>query len=237
MAQRGLLSDPGRPGQDRDPLSESRGGGVAADPASRLDRGAAECTAGARAERRRLAGQWDGCGIRFRYGGTVQNGLSFHALCGEERPAARPADDVGRGGERGDPVSELARLDPHRQGGVPARRGSRSLWRRAGDDPRGRSPVASLRSRDSAMRYSIFSLLRQAFAGHRGWEPAWRDATPKPAYDVIIVGGGGHGLATAHYLAKVHGITEVAVLEKGWIGLGNAGRNTTIIRSNYLLAG
>src|SRR5579872_6278434 len=87
------------------------------------------------------------------------------------------------------------------------------------------------------MRYSIFSLLRQALAGHRGWEPAWRDAQPKPSYEVIIIGGGGHGLATAHYLAKTHGITDVAVLEKGWIGLGNAGRNTTIIRSNYLLAG
>ncbi|MGA8093213.1 MAG: sarcosine oxidase subunit beta family protein [Steroidobacteraceae bacterium] len=87
------------------------------------------------------------------------------------------------------------------------------------------------------MRYSIFSLLRQAAAGHRGWEPAWRDASPKPAYEMIIIGGGGHGLATAHYLAKMHGVTDVAVLEKGWIGLGNAGRNTTIIRSNYLLAG
>lgn len=87
------------------------------------------------------------------------------------------------------------------------------------------------------MRYSIFSLLRQALSGHRGWRPAWRDATPKPSYDVIVVGGGGHGLATAHYLAKVHGLTNVAVLEKGWIGSGNAGRNTTIIRSNYLLPG
>jgi len=87
------------------------------------------------------------------------------------------------------------------------------------------------------MRYSIFSLMRQALSGHRGWGPAWRDATPKPSYDVIVVGGGGHGLATAHYLAKVHGLTKVAVLEKGWIGSGNAGRNTTIIRSNYLLAG
>src|SRR5579872_6659604 len=87
------------------------------------------------------------------------------------------------------------------------------------------------------MRYSIFSLLRQALAGHRGWEPAWRDAQPKPSYEVIIIGGGGHGLATAHYLAKTHGITDVAVLEKSWIGSGNAGRNTTIIRSNYLLAG
>jgi sarcosine oxidase subunit beta len=87
------------------------------------------------------------------------------------------------------------------------------------------------------MRYSIFSLMRAALSGHRGWGPAWRDAQPKPAYDVIIVGGGGHGLATAHYLAKVHGITRVAVLEKGWIGSGNVGRNTTIIRSNYLLPG
>jgi methylglutamate dehydrogenase subunit A len=79
--------------------------------------------------------------------------------------------------------------------------------------------------------------MRQALSGHRNWGPAWRDADPKPAYDVIIIGGGGHGLATAHYLAKVHGITNVAVVEKGWIGSGNAGRNTTIIRSNYLLPG
>src|ERR1700677_25633 len=87
------------------------------------------------------------------------------------------------------------------------------------------------------MRYSIFNLVRQAFTHHRGWSPAWRDAAPKPAYDIVIVGGGGHGLATAHYLAKVHGLSNVAVVEKGWIGSGNAGRNTTIIRSNYLLPG
>jgi len=87
------------------------------------------------------------------------------------------------------------------------------------------------------MRYSIFNLMRQALSGHRNWTPAWRDAAPQSAYDVVIIGGGGHGLATAHYLAKVHGITRVAVLEKGWIGSGNAGRNTTIIRSNYLLPG
>jgi heterotetrameric sarcosine oxidase beta subunit len=87
------------------------------------------------------------------------------------------------------------------------------------------------------MRYSIFSLLRQALQGHRGWTPAWRDPDPKDAYDVIVVGGGGHGLATAYYLSKQHGITNVAVLEKGYIGSGNAGRNTTIIRSNYLLPG
>src|SRR5258706_1774776 len=65
------------------------------------------------------------------------------------------------------------------------------------------------------------------------WQGVWRDATPKPAYDIVIVGGGGHGLATAYYLAKVQGLTNIAVLEKGWIGSGNAGRNTTIIRSNY----
>jgi methylglutamate dehydrogenase subunit A len=87
------------------------------------------------------------------------------------------------------------------------------------------------------MRYSIFNLARHALSGHRGWTPAWRDAAPKAAYDVIVIGGGGHGLATAYYLAKEHGVTNVAVLEKGYIGSGNAGRNTTIIRSNYLLPG
>jgi len=87
------------------------------------------------------------------------------------------------------------------------------------------------------MRYSIFSLAANAFSGHKLWKPAWRDAAPRESYDVIIVGGGRHGLATAYYLAKEHGITNVAVLEKGWIGGGNVGRNTTIIRSNYLLPG
>lgn len=87
------------------------------------------------------------------------------------------------------------------------------------------------------MHYSWLSILKNGFTGQKGWTPAWRDAAPKPAYDVIIVGGGGHGLATAYYLAKVHGITNVAVIEKEYIGSGNAGRNTTIIRSNYLLPG
>ena len=85
------------------------------------------------------------------------------------------------------------------------------------------------------MRYSLYSLAKQALNGHRGWPSAWRAAVPKPHYDAIIVGGGGHGLATAYYLAKNHGITNIAVVEKGWIGGGNVGRNTTIVRSNYML--
>src|SRR6516165_2803469 len=83
-------------------------------------------------------------------------------------------------------------------------------------------------------RYSGFSLLGQSLANHQGWAAQWRSPEPKPAYDVVIIGGGGHGLATAYYLAKLHRITNVAVLEKGWLGGGNTGRNTTIIRSNYL---
>ncbi len=87
------------------------------------------------------------------------------------------------------------------------------------------------------MKYSVFSLLKNTLSGHKNWQPAWREPEPKKQYDVIIVGGGGHGLATAYYLARQHGITNVAVLEKGYLGSGNIGRNTTIIRSNYLLPG
>ena len=83
-------------------------------------------------------------------------------------------------------------------------------------------------------RFSAMSLIAKALNGHKDWPEQWPDAAPKPAYDAIIVGGGGHGLGAAYYLAKKYGITKVAVLEKGWIGGGNTGRNTTIIRSNYL---
>jgi sarcosine oxidase subunit beta len=85
------------------------------------------------------------------------------------------------------------------------------------------------------MRYSIFSLARNAASRHENWPLAWRSPEPKPSYDAIVVGGGGHGLATAYYLAREHGISNVAVLEKGWLGGGNTGRNTTIVRSNYHL--
>ncbi|PZU46866.1 MAG: sarcosine oxidase subunit beta [Sphingomonas sp.] len=82
-------------------------------------------------------------------------------------------------------------------------------------------------------RYSALALLRHALSGNRNWPQAWRSPDPKPRYDAIIVGGGGHGLATAYYLAKRHGLTNIAVLEAGWIGGGNTGRNTTIVRSDY----
>ena len=85
------------------------------------------------------------------------------------------------------------------------------------------------------MRYSLRTLLAQAIGGHASWPRAWRDPEPKPRYDVVVIGGGGHGLATAYFLAERYGIRNVALVEKGYIGSGNAGRNTTIIRSNYLL--
>jgi len=87
------------------------------------------------------------------------------------------------------------------------------------------------------MRYSALKILTQALTGNKGWKPVWREPEPKAHYDIIIIGGGGHGLATAYYLAKNHGLTNIAVIEKGWIGSGNVGRNTTIIRSNYIQPG
>ncbi|MBV6638711.1 MAG: FAD-dependent oxidoreductase, partial [Mameliella sp.] len=87
------------------------------------------------------------------------------------------------------------------------------------------------------MRFSGLKVLTQGLTGNRGWRPHWRDPAPKPEYDIVIIGGGGHGLATAFYLAKEHGLTNVAVLEKGYLGGGNVGRNTTIVRANYGLPG
>lgn len=86
-------------------------------------------------------------------------------------------------------------------------------------------------------RYSAWNVIKNGFTGHINWDRAWRDPQPKSAYDVIIVGAGLHGLATAFYLAKNHGIQNVAVVEKGWLGGGNGGRNTTIVRSNYMMPG
>ncbi len=86
----------------------------------------------------------------------------------------------------------------------------------------------------SRQHFSAFALLLRGLSRHRSWQPQWRKAEPKAAYDAVIVGGGGHGLGAAYYLAAEHGLTNIAVLEKGWIGGGNTGRNTTIIRSNYL---
>jgi sarcosine oxidase subunit beta len=87
------------------------------------------------------------------------------------------------------------------------------------------------------MRYSGLRLVREGLTGNRGWSRAWRDPQPKAGYDVIVIGGGGHGLSTAYYLAQNHGIRNVAVLEKGYLGGGNVGRNTTIVRANYFLPG
>ncbi|MDK3019474.1 sarcosine oxidase subunit beta family protein [Pseudodonghicola flavimaris] len=87
------------------------------------------------------------------------------------------------------------------------------------------------------MRFSGWRILKEGLTGNSGWTPQWRDPEPKEAYDIVIIGGGGHGLSTAYYLAREHGLRNVAVLEKGWIGGGNVGRNTTIVRANYGLPG
>ena len=83
-------------------------------------------------------------------------------------------------------------------------------------------------------KYSVATIVREALRYNAGWERAWRSPEPKKQYDAVIIGAGGHGLATAYYLGKNHGIKNVAIIEKGWLGGGNTGRNTTIIRSNYL---
>ena len=87
---------------------------------------------------------------------------------------------------------------------------------------------------EKKQKYSIFSIIKNSFSYHQNWQKAWRNPEPKKNYDAIIVGAGGHGLASAYYLASIHGIKNIAVIEKGWLGGGNTGRNTTIIRSNYL---
>jgi len=87
------------------------------------------------------------------------------------------------------------------------------------------------------MRYSGFKVFTEGLTGNKGWKPAWRDPEPKSEYDIVLIGGGGHGLSTAYYLAKNHGLTKIAVLEKGYIGGGNVGRNTTIVRANFFLPG
>jgi heterotetrameric sarcosine oxidase beta subunit len=86
-------------------------------------------------------------------------------------------------------------------------------------------------------RYSAWAVFKNGFSGQKNWDRQWRDPEPKKEYDVVIVGAGLHGLATAYYLAKNHGVKNIAVLEKGWLGGGNAGRNTTIVRSNYMMPG
>jgi len=91
-----------------------------------------------------------------------------------------------------------------------------------------------IKDKSDKQKYSIFSIIKHSINNHMNWNKAWRNPSPKKSYDAVIVGGGGHGLATAYYLASIHGIKNIAVIEKGWIGGGNTGRNTTIIRSNYL---
>jgi len=86
-------------------------------------------------------------------------------------------------------------------------------------------------------RYSAWAVIKNGLSGQKSWDRQWRDAEPRNEYDVVIVGAGLHGLATAYYLAKNHGVRNIAVVEKGWLGGGNAGRNTTIVRSNYMMPG
>ena len=125
-----------------------------------------------------------------------------------------------------------------------------SLMRHSGDRPKSdtlcrkeamqsRATIARViqYQKGHRMGYSGFRVIKEGLFGQSGWKPVWRDPEPKAEYDAIIIGGGGHGLSTAFYLAKEHGMTNIAVLEKGYIGGGNVGRNTTIVRANYFLPG
>ena len=137
---------------------------------------------------------------------------------------------VSRSRSRGLPPDRLGRRRRCRE-----RAGKRRMrsWRAPANPARAES-VRTGGDLGPMRRYSVFALAREALRRHTGWERAWARPAPKPRYEIVIVGAGGHGLATAYYLAKNHGIRDVAVLEKGWLGGGNTGRNTTIIRSNYL---
>src|SRR6056297_2358424 len=147
--------------------------------------------------------------------------------CGRGRyPRARPLLSADR----------LLRLGIGRNAGRPAqpRRRLSLLFHRRPSRAGGGGGVQDLCPEPEQMtRYSALTLAREGLSGQSGWRPAWRKASLQKAYDAVVVGGGGHGLATAYYLAKQHGVKRVAVLEKGWIGGGNTGRNSTVIRSNY----
>src|SRR6056297_1294567 len=151
--------------------------------------------------------------------------------CGRGRyPRARPLLSADR----------LLRLGTGRNAGRPAqpRRRLSLLFHRRPSRAGGGGGVQDLCPEPEQMtRYSALTLAREGLSGQSGWRPAWRKASLQKAYDAVVVGGGGHGLATAYYLAKQHGVKRVAVLEKGWIGGGNTGRNTTIVRSNYMIEG
>src|SRR5207237_1360827 len=166
-----------------------------------------------------------------RRGAGVAVARSLSRPVGGGQPAPRRAyAHHGSGGNP--PAGNLGAVSASR--GAPPADSAHAL-RRRGRQGTGRQ-LRRYRALDLPVttRFSIFALARNALSGQAGWTRQWRSPEPKPAYDAVIVGGGGHGLATAYYLAKEHGLTNIAVLEKGWLGGGNTGRNTTIIRSNYL---